>query len=49
MSAIRLQFETMALISPSIMKSKSKRILDVGCKPEEIGHLEVAILKVAKI
>jgi hypothetical protein len=22
--------------------------LDVGCKPEKIGHLEVAILKVAK-
>jgi len=30
------------------MKSKSKQILDVGCKPEEIGHLEVTILRVAK-
>jgi hypothetical protein len=38
----------MALISHFIMKSKSRQILDVCCQPEEIGHLEVAILKVAK-
>jgi hypothetical protein len=37
---LRQQSETMAIISPSIMKSKSKRILDVCCKPEEIGHLK---------
>ena len=47
-AAINPQSETIAIISPSILKSKSKRIMDVCCKPEEIGHLEVAILKVAK-
>jgi len=45
---MHLQSETMALISPSIMKSKSWKILNVCCKPEEIGHLELAILRVAK-
>ena len=48
MAAISIEFETKALISPSITKSKNKRILDVCCEPKEIGHLEVAILRVAK-
>jgi hypothetical protein len=30
------------------MKSKNSRILDVRCKPEEIGHLKVAIYRAAK-
>ena len=39
-TAISLQSETMAKISPFIMKSKSRKILDVCCTPEEIGHLK---------
>jgi hypothetical protein len=38
----------MAIISPSILESKSWQILDAYCEPEEIGHLEVAKLRVAK-
>ena len=38
----------MVIISHCIIKSKSWQILDVYCEPKEIGHLEVAILRVAK-
>jgi hypothetical protein len=43
MPAISLQSETMAKISPFIMKCKNRQISDVGCKPEEIVQLEMLI------
>jgi hypothetical protein len=43
--AISQQPETTAIISPSIMKSKSRQILDMCCEPEEIGHLKVGLFR----
>jgi hypothetical protein len=40
MSAISLHSEIMAEISPFIIKSKSRKILDVCCTPEKIWPLK---------
>jgi hypothetical protein len=42
-TAISLQSETMAIIQHSTMKSKSREILNVRCKPKDIGHLKLGL------